>query len=81
MFQTVVEEKDDQLVLTVPPEVQRELNLRRGDCLEVEISTEARPRRRKFDADQLVREHAEILHELGDNREWIDSPPVGRELI
>ena len=81
MFQAVVEEKDDQLVLTVPPEVQREFKLQRGDCLQVEISAGPSSRRGRFAPGQLLREHAEILDELGENREWVNAPSVGREVL
>jgi antitoxin ChpS len=56
------------------------------DGSEVDLSPEggsltARPAKPRYTLDQLLKEHAEIMHELPEDRDWIDAPRVGRELI
>ena len=83
MFETVVERREEQLVLTVPKEMQVELQLKQGDHLQIDVrSGPAAPTRRsRFAPGQLIREQASILHELEPNREWVDAKPVGREIL
>lgn len=78
MYSTRVDRNGDRLVLTVTPEMQEELHLKPGDLLNIEVP--ARPRRR-FAPGQLLREHAAVLDQLDDNRDWIDAKPVGREIL
>lgn len=82
MFTTTVESKDNKLVLSVPKDMQEQLQLKQGDQLDIEVAKSMpTDRRGRFASGQLVREHAEVMAELGQNREWVDAPAVGRELL
>jgi antitoxin component of MazEF toxin-antitoxin module len=85
MFDTVVDKKEDQLVLTVSLEMREQLNLHEGDQLRIDVvpsdAEVPRNRRGRFSPGQLLREHAEIMHELENDRAWIDTKPVGRERL
>jgi len=76
MIGTVVEVQHDRLVLTLPDNTQE---FRQGDV--VDLTPRARRGRRRFAEGQLLREHAEILSELPDDRAWLDAAPVGRERL
>jgi antitoxin ChpS len=74
----------DGLTLRIPDEFVEKLALKDGSKLEISIdgaSLAVRPAKPRFTLGQLLKEHAEIMHELPEDRDWIDAPRVGRELI
>ncbi len=81
---TVLREDDGLLTIQVPQAVADELRLKSGSALDVFVEEERMiltPRKNRYSLDQLLKEQAEIEHELPVDRDWIDAPRVGRELI
>jgi len=81
---TVLEEREGEYTLVVPRDVVKDLHLHPGAALDLSVEGErlvARRARPKYTLAQLLEEHAQVIDELGENREWIDAPRVGRELI
>lgn len=84
MSTTVLREIDGALLMSVPEDVAEELHLQPGTSLDLHVEDGhlvARPARRRQSLSQLLEEHSRIIEELGENREWVDAPAVGRELI
>ena len=84
MSTTVLREADGALSIEVPQAIAEQLHLESGSALDVFVEEERmviQPRKRRNTLDQLLKEQAEIQDELPVDREWLDSPPVGRELI
>jgi len=84
MYTTTLREMDGAFSIDVPEQVVNENHLRPGAPVGVLLQTQQSMGvsvRRRYSAEQLAREHAEIIDQLDDNREWIDAPAVGRELI
>jgi antitoxin ChpS len=84
MYTTTLRETDGTFSVDVPVQVVNENHLSPGAPVGVLLqmpqpTTEIR--RKRYSAEQLAREHAEVMDQLDDNRDWIDAPAVGRELI
>jgi antitoxin ChpS len=84
MYTTTLRETNGTFSIDVPEQVVNENHLSPGAPVAVLIQTEGPVRvssRKRYCPEQLVREHSEIIDQLDDNREWINAPAVGRELI
>ena len=82
MSTTVLREADGALSIEVPHGIAEHLHLESGTALDVFVEEERmviQPRKRRYTLD--LKEQAEIQDELPVDREWLDSPPAGRELI
>jgi antitoxin ChpS len=84
MYTTTLRETNGAFSIDVPTQVVNENHLSPGAHVGVLLQNQEATgvsSRRRYSAEQLAREHAAILDQLDDNREWIDAPAVGRELI
>lgn len=85
MHTTKLRKVGGSLMLAVPPALLDLLDLRAGATVGVAIDdgrlvVEPRPRRR-YTLDELLAECAAEAEPAGDEREWLDAPPVGNELL
>ena len=73
------------VMLAVPPALLDILNLRAGAQVGLQIENDrlvVAPRvRPKYTMEELLAESDYSQPQPPEEREWIDSPPVGRELI
>jgi antitoxin ChpS len=77
-----VQKLGDTLVLVVPPELQQELRLAEGTKLEMEADQgRVIVRRHKYTLQELLDQCDFSLPMSPEDREWLDAPAVGRELI
>lgn len=79
MVGTVVEVQKGRLVLSLPEGAEESRRLQQGDV--VDLVPHRRRGRQRFTEGQLLREHTQILHELVEDRAWLDAAPVGLELL
>lgn len=72
----------DTLVLVVPPELQQEMQLAEGTKLEMQADQgKLIVRRRKYTLQELLDQCDFSIPMTDEEREWIDAPAVGREVI
>ena len=81
MTSIVVEVTGDHMLLSVSASSEELASLHKGDQVEIAIASRYGRVRRRFAPGQLLREHQEILAELPVERDWVDAPAVGRELL
>jgi len=86
MTKAQVQEVDGSLMLVLPESIIERLHLTPASEVEVTLADEKilvhkRPRRR-YSLDELIAMSDPLAFEQTDeDREWLNSPPVGRELI
>jgi antitoxin ChpS len=77
-----VQKLGDTLVLVVPPELQQEMQLAEGTKLEMQADHgKLLVRRRKYKLQELLDQCDFSIPMSDEEREWIDAPAVGREII
>jgi antitoxin ChpS len=77
-----VQKMDGSLVVVLPPELQQELQLAEGTQLEMRAEQgRVNVRRRKYTLKELLDQCDFSIPMSDEEREWIDAPRVGRELI
>ena len=77
-----VQKLGDTLVLVVPPELQQEMQLAEGTKLEMQADQgKLIVRRRKYTLQELLDQCDFSIPMTDEEREWIDAPAVGREII
>jgi len=77
-----VQKLGDTLVLVVPPELQQEMQLAEGTKLEMQADQgKLVVRRRKYTLQELLDQCDFSIPMTDEEREWIDAPAVGREVI
>ena len=73
-------------MLAIPPSLLNEINLRAGTLVEVSLGADSliiRPSRPRYSLDTLLTEAEQSgVYPCGPaEREWIDAPAIGEELI
>jgi antitoxin ChpS len=73
------------VMLAVPPAVLDMLQLRAGATVALVVDSgrlivEPQPRRR-YTLDELLAQCDPMAEPTEEDREWLDAPPVGRELL
>jgi antitoxin ChpS len=77
-----VQKLGETLVIVVPPELQRQLQLAEGSALEMEAHKgKLVVSRRKYTLQELIDQCDFSIPMSDEDREWLDTPAVGRELI
>jgi antitoxin ChpS len=77
-----VQRLGETLVMVVPAELQKELSLTEGSRLEMQADHgKVSVRRRKYTLQELLDQCDYSLPMSEEEREWLDAPAVGRELI
>jgi antitoxin ChpS len=80
-----VHESNGVYSVTLPEELARKLGVHEGSALEIELAeqklTLQSTKRSKYTAEELLAQCDYSLPMSREDREWLDSPPVGRELI
>ena len=77
-----VQKLGETLVVVVPPELQRQLQLAEGSSLEMEAHQgKLLVSRRKYTLRELLDQCDFSIPMSHEDREWLDAPAVGRELI
>ena len=72
------------LLFVVPPAVRKALGLRPGSVLDVTAQNGqlvGKPLRPKYTLDELIAKCDLDAPYSDEAREWLDAPPVGREII
>jgi len=78
---------DGNLVLPLSEQMVQELAVGEGSPVEIaitsgKVSLSTNERRiPKYNLAEVLAEHAQLPKEMHEYREWVDAPPVGRELI
>jgi len=85
MYTSTYEEDGDLLTLTVTPELKERLQLRKGQLVELEVEDNhlvvRQQRRKKYTLQELLDQCDFSIPPSPEDREWIDAPAVGREII
>ncbi|HEY4355784.1 MAG TPA: hypothetical protein VGN16_08565 [Acidobacteriaceae bacterium] len=72
----------DSMVLELSPELERELDLKEGAQVEIqEVAHSLKIRRPGSSLEELLAQCDYSIPRDDEEREWIDAPRVGRELI
>jgi antitoxin ChpS len=72
------------IMMTVPPALLEELHLTAGSVVSIEGNDQimtVRPCRPRYTAEQLLADYDATTPWTEEEREWLDAPAVGRELI
>ncbi len=90
MATTQLKEVNGVLMLPLSPETKAELSLTAESLVQVEldgkelvVSAEGAPRRRRsrYKLSELLADYDQIPRDPEEDWEWLNSPPVGRELL
>jgi antitoxin ChpS len=89
MATAYLKEIDGVLMLPVSPEMQAQLSLSADTPVEVavvdgQMTVEPVPTRRtigRYKLSELLADYDQIPRDADEDYEWLNSPPVGRELI
>jgi antitoxin ChpS len=71
-------------MMAVPPALLEILGVRSGDAVDITVDAGkliASPQKRRYSLDQLLAECKPRARRTKEEREWLDSPAAGRELI
>ena len=83
-MQTTLRKVGGSVMMTVSPAVLEQLSLTAGSAVNVELQEGAiivKPARKRYTAKELLEGYEPEVHRTEEDRIWLDSPPVGRELI
>ena len=85
MHTTNLRKVGGSVMLAVPPAVLDMLHLRAGATVALVVDSgrlivEPQPRRR-YTLDELLAQCDPTAEPIQEDREWLDAPPVGRELL
>ena len=73
------------VMLAVPPAVLEQLNLKAGDTVDLAVDRDSlilKPHPKpRYTLDELLAKCDYSQPLTAEDREWIDAPPVGRELL
>ena len=85
MYKTNLRKVDESVMLEVPPAILTALHLRAGIMVSMEVAdgrlvVNPKPRPR-YKLTELLAEASDAYPLPAEEREWIDAPPVGTEVI
>ena len=81
---TTLRKVGGSVMMTVPPALLEELHLSAGVTVSLDVQDgrlivqSSRPR---YTVEELLEGYDPKVHRTDEDQEWLDSPPVGRELI
>jgi antitoxin ChpS len=81
---TTLRKVGGSVMMTVPPALLEQLQLKPGATVSVEIDEGrliVQPARSRYTLEELLAQCVGDQTPTAEEREWLDSPPVGRELI
>jgi antitoxin ChpS len=84
MKMTVLRKVGGSVMMTVPPAILEELSLAAGATVGIDVEGGrliVQPRKPKYTLEELLAQCEGDQEITAEEREWLDSPPVGRELI
>jgi antitoxin ChpS len=85
MYTSTVDEQGDSMTLTVPPELRERLNLRKGQQVLLDIEGDhlvvKQSRRSKYTLEELLAQCDFSIPMSDEEREWLDAPAVGTEIV
>ena len=85
MHTTNLRKVGGSVMLAVPPAILEQLDLKAGSSVALAVDGERlilqpKPRPR-YTLDQLLAKSSYSEELTAEDREWVDAPPVGRELL
>lgn len=87
---TQLKEVDGVLMLPISPETKAQLSLTANSLVEVELDGKelvirgegaSRGRRSRYKLSELLADYEQMPRDMDEDREWLNFPPVGRELL
>ncbi len=84
MQTTILRKVGDSVMMTVAPAILEELSLAAGATVSMHVEVGrliVQPRKPKYTLEELLAQCEGDQEITAEEREWLDSPPVGRELI
>lgn len=90
MATTHLKEVDGVLMLPLSPETQAQMSLTVNSLVQVELDgkelvmrSEGAPRRRRsrYKLSELLADYDQMPRDPEEDREWLNFPPLGRELL
>ncbi len=84
MQTTTLRKVGGSIMMTVPPNLLEELHLQAGSTVEVVTQgyqLVVRPSQPRYTMEELLAQCDPNAPMSDEDREWLNSPPVGRELI
>jgi antitoxin ChpS len=84
MQTTILRKVGGSVMMTVPPAMLEQLNLAAGATVGIDVEDGrliVHSRKPKYTVEELLAGYDPELHRTEEDREWLESPPVGRELI
>jgi antitoxin ChpS len=85
MYTTNLRKVGGSVMLAVPPAILEQLELKAGSAVSLAVDGERlilEPRKKpRYTMDELLAASDYSQPMSAEDREWIDAPPVGRELI
>ena len=88
MTQAILKRMDDAIVLPLPAEVLQALSVDAESPVEFEVcdgqlivQAKSKLKIPTFTLDELLADYDQIPRDKQEDYEWLNSPPVGRELI
>ncbi len=84
MQTTILRKVGGSVMMTVPPSILEEWSLAAGATVGMDVEAGrliVQPRKPKYTLEELLAQCEGDQEITAEEREWLDSPPVGRELI
>ncbi len=84
MYTTTLRKVGGSVMMTVPPVLLQSLHLEAGATVALEIEGDrltVKPSRPRYTLEELLAQSDPNAPMSDEDREWLNSPPVGRELI
>ena len=84
MPQSTLRRVGGSLMIAIPPAILDQLHLDAGSNLAVEVEQDhvvLRPQRKRYTVEELLSQCDFTIPMSEEDREWLDAPAVGRELL
>ncbi len=84
MQTTTLRKVGGSVMMTVPPNLLEQLHLQAGSTVGVEMDGNClivKPTRPRYTVEELLADYDASFPLTAEEREWLDAPAVGRELL
>ncbi len=84
MLQSTLRRVGGSLMVAIPPAILDHFHLDAGSSMAIEVEEDhvvLRPQRKRYTVEELLSQCDFTIPLNAEDREWIDTPAVGRELL